>query len=218
MIQICIQCGKEYKTSHSVQQHCGKKCAYKSSRRPLKICEFCNKEYKAKKSTQIHCSQQCANKAHSALWDLPKTKTCEQCGEEYKPAPKWRNRQKYCGLKCRRKAQCGANSHFWKGGVAAKNQIIRTSAEFKQWAKDVKIRDNFTCQICSTRRGPLASHHILCFALYEEYRFDVDNGVCLCSACHAGLESGLRARNVLFIKLNRFLGWRMFNLIKRLVC
>ena len=195
-------------------------------KRTIKICEHCGKEYEPNprhRTTQKVCGQKCKGAACSALMSwLPKTKICVVCGKEFKA----KKHKKTCSLECMGKAignalrgrkrpdESGEKNYFWKGGVTPKHKKIRLSTEHKYWSHEVMVRDNFTCQTCSTRNGPLNSHHILCFSLHEQHRFDVDNGVCLCNSCHTGLESGLRAGNVLFVKLNRFLGWRMWTKLK----
>ena len=50
------------------------------------------------------------------------------------------------------------------------------------WSKLVKIRAKFRCEHCwSTFK--LNSHHIFTRNNYST-RFDLDNGICLCSWCH----------------------------------
>lgn len=52
------------------------------------------------------------------------------------------------------------------------------------WARAVKERDGFTCQVCDATECYLHSHHMDSWDLSEEGRFDVHNGICLCSDCH----------------------------------
>ncbi len=81
--------------------------------------------------------------------------------------------------------QKGEKPANYKGGITPELQRIRNSEEHKAWAKAVKIRDNFTCQMCGKRGGALHSDHILSFAEHPEHRFDLDNGRTLCHSCHA---------------------------------
>jgi len=55
---------------------------------------------------------------------------------------------------------------------------------FEKWAKAVKVRDNFTCQICSRRGVYLESHHLNAWHTFPNERFDLENGSCLCFRCH----------------------------------
>lgn len=52
------------------------------------------------------------------------------------------------------------------------------------WARKVKERDNFYCQICGKSDVYLHSHHCNSWDLFESQRFDVDNGVTLCEKHH----------------------------------
>jgi 5-methylcytosine-specific restriction endonuclease McrA len=80
----------------------------------------------------------------------------------------------------------GERNGNWKGGLTPISKNIKNSTEYKDWAKAVKERDNYTCQQagCGKRGGVLHSDHIKPFALYPELRFDLDNGQTLCEDCH----------------------------------
>lgn len=83
----------------------------------------------------------------------------------------------------------GNKSHFWKGGVSAKNQIIRESLEYRLWREAVFKRDNYTCIWCGTTNCELNADHIKPFAYYPELRFAIDNGRTLCVPCHKTTET-----------------------------
>jgi 5-methylcytosine-specific restriction endonuclease McrA len=53
-----------------------------------------------------------------------------------------------------------------------------------EWAKKVKERDRFQCQICGATSVYLNSHHLFSYAEYEDLRYDVNNGVTLCQYHH----------------------------------
>jgi hypothetical protein len=68
-------------------------------------------------------------------------------------------------------------------GVERKGE--RISAEAKQWAYDVKMRDEFFCHHCGDDSGGnLQAHHIKPFATHPELRLDLSNGITVCEACH----------------------------------
>lgn len=86
----------------------------------------------------------------------------------------------------------GSKNPAWKGGTTSINQIDRKIAEQKQWAIDVKNRDNYTCQCCGKRGGKLRSHHIRLYSLYPKLRIDLKNGITLCATCHKKVHDLLR--------------------------
>ena len=78
----------------------------------------------------------------------------------------------------------GEKNRNWKGGVTAKNKVIRKSSEYENWRRLVFERDNFACMSCGIRGGKLHAHHIVPFSVSEELRFEVSNGMTLCIDCH----------------------------------
>lgn len=58
----------------------------------------------------------------------------------------------------------------------------RSSKEYRTWRVQVIRRDK-QCVICGSKKHRHA-HHINSASYFPEQRFDVDNGVCLCSECH----------------------------------
>jgi hypothetical protein len=87
------------------------------------------------------------------------------------------------------KANSGEKSNLWRGGLSAKNMIIRRSLEYKLWRESVFERDNFTCIWCGQHGGKLEADHIKPFSLYPELRFAIDNGRTLCIPCHKTTET-----------------------------
>lgn len=78
--------------------------------------------------------------------------------------------------------------HFWKGGINGENDTLRHRREYKDWRTFVYERDDYTCQCCGARGGILNAHHINQFADYPECRYDVNNGITLCTKCHDSTE------------------------------
>lgn len=79
----------------------------------------------------------------------------------------------------------GSNNPNWKGGITPKLLSERTSEEYKVWRDEVYKKDWYTCQCCG-KSGDIEknAHHINNFAEHEEQKYDVGNGMCLCSECH----------------------------------
>jgi 5-methylcytosine-specific restriction endonuclease McrA len=79
----------------------------------------------------------------------------------------------------------------WKGGITPLNHLLRTSPRFKQWRIEVFSRDNWTCQNCGKsgrNQTYLEAHHKKPFSEYPEERFNIDNGITLCTECHMLLD------------------------------
>ena len=71
-----------------------------------------------------------------------------------------------------------------------KNRHRTNEAEFRVWSKLVKERDNYTCQTCGDNKGGnLNAHHLNGWNAFPEQRFDLDNGVTLCTDCHKEFHS-----------------------------
>lgn len=85
--------------------------------------------------------------------------------------------------------------NFYIDGRTPERMVIRHSLDYKLWREAVFKRDDFTCKECKQRGIYLEAHHIKPFALFPELRFAIDNGVTLCTSCHAKVDI-LRARTL----------------------
>lgn len=87
-------------------------------------------------------------------------------------------------LEISKEERSGMNSPNWKGGRTSASKSERNSPKFKKWRFGVFDRDRHTCQVCHQVGKYLEGHHIKSFAEYPEFRYDMDNGITLCSSCH----------------------------------
>jgi len=83
----------------------------------------------------------------------------------------------------------GENNPWWKGGITPLNTILRTSAELRNWRREVFKRDDYTCQYCheKSEKGHsiiLNAHHIKSWADFPKERYNLENGIALCYDCH----------------------------------
>ena len=61
--------------------------------------------------------------------------------------------------------------------------------EFARWAREVKIRDRFQCQICDlldvvNKSSYIEAHHLYAYNAYPELREELFNGETLCNFHH----------------------------------
>jgi 5-methylcytosine-specific restriction endonuclease McrA len=62
------------------------------------------------------------------------------------------------------------------------------------WIREVKERDNYTCQVCGKNKTCLGfrqlhAHHIKSKKQHPELMYDLDNGITLCNRCHKTYEN-----------------------------
>ena len=91
------------------------------------------------------------------------------------------------------------NSPVWKGGVAY-SRVERATHEYIVWRASVYARDKYTCQVCGARNGngyevTVNAHHIKNWRDCVTLRYDVNNGITMCSDCHMRFHSIYGERN-----------------------
>ncbi len=91
--------------------------------------------------------------------------------------------------KVKPKEMQGKNNPNWKGGITPLNRKLRNSLMYANWRQNVFLRDNHRCQRCYKYGGYLEAHHIKSFAEHPELRFDLSNGITLCTDCHKIIDN-----------------------------
>lgn len=138
---------------------------------------------------------------------------CENCIKDFIPNRCGRGR--FCSLLCYRKwmvgkphghktcngqeswnkgmklpNQSGLNHHRYiadrtKLAVLSNGEEYRNSSASREWGKQVKNRDKWTCRIADNNcDGRLEAHHILPWSNFPELRYEVNNGITLCHFHH----------------------------------
>lgn len=180
----CVVCNKLFVITrkHSwTKKTCSNICRYSLvsklfSQKIQKECLICNKEFIVQPMRQNakFCSSKCywqnlIGKSRPKEWYI---------NRHFIP---WNKGKKLPNLS---KAMMGENNPAWKGGVYKTNLALRGSPMHKRWSRQVKQRDNYTCQLCGDVGRELNADHIKPFALFPKLRFEVSNGRTLCKPCH----------------------------------
>ncbi len=132
-------------------------------------------------------------------------KSRRTCMERY-GVPNYSQTEKF------RQSFSGENSPAWKGDDVIHGRVERFDPQYRQWRRAVYIRDAYTCQCCGARNKvgnggtvQLHAHHIKNWIDNQEDRFDVDNGITLCSECHYAFHSKYGKHNNTQEQLDEFI-------------
>src|SRR3990167_10642088 len=151
----------------------------------IRKCLNCETEFRTgRKHTGIkYCSRSCW-RIH---WKGKNTHMWGRLGEKsWNFGKKLSEEHKKKISKSRKGKNVGIQNHKWvvDRTLLTKKQERNDSA-YKEWRKNVWIRDNFKCKIknfdCG---GRIESHHILSWIKFPELRYEVNNGITLCHFHH----------------------------------
>lgn len=79
----------------------------------------------------------------------------------------------------------GAKCHLYNHNLTDDERLNRRNlVEVREWRKAVYERDGYKCDICGKVGASLNAHHLNCWSVYPDQRFDVSNGITLCRADH----------------------------------
>lgn len=183
----CERCGNTFTTTpyrvSKNKKFCSFKCKYPEQ--TLKTCKSCNKEFYVRDSEidKQYCSKVCADTGVERNLKLSNSMKIT-----------WQDENKKAnliqGIKRRSSSEEWRQSaHFQKGELHPRykgNKRLREGAsryEYKKWVKDVFKKDDYTCQMCGSKKY-LRAHHIKEWAKYPEFRYEISNGMTLCEDCH----------------------------------
>lgn len=85
-----------------------------------------------------------------------------------------------------KKANSGEKNWKWiKDRSKLKRHNRRNDMAYKDWRRQVWLRDNFKCKIGNPDcKGRIEAHHILPWRDHENIRYEVNNGITLCHFHH----------------------------------
>ncbi len=181
MKKNCLICQNKFSTCLSDikrgrDKYCSRKCYYKSRIGIKRSEETIAKMREAQKGKKSHSWRG----GEISLY-------CLICKKEFKVKICKKDTAKFCSKKCHGKWDSenliGEKARTWKGGLTPINKLIRSLEKSRKWAREIKERDNFICQICYVRGGILRSNHIKKFSDYPELRLSLNNGITICKNC-----------------------------------
>lgn len=121
------------------------------------------------------------------VWNKGTFKTykiiCGTCSIEVDTTQK---NKKYCSEDCYHKSTKREKSYRWiKDRTKVKLDTDRGGPLHKQWSKDVKSRDMWKCKVNDeTCSKVIQAHHILSWKDSVDLRYEISNGITLCSIHH----------------------------------
>lgn len=134
-----------------------------------KVCPQCKIEFQvaAHMTRIVCCSKSCATKLRKP-----------HLGFKASPETKEKQRQAKLGIRGE------AHWNYRDGGKGSKERhYLMGQDEYIQWREFSFIRDNYICQICGSKKS-LQVDHKSPWQLSEERRYDLSNGITMCTDCH----------------------------------
>lgn len=142
-----------------------------------------------KKSTHHFCSKECYMEWMSGRkpYNYARIKTnCDFCGKELsiKRCHLKAYTHHFCNSKCfgewKSENWSGDDSVFWKGGISFDPYTKEFNSKLK---KQIRIRDSFTCQLCSAPEN--GENHTCHHIDYNKKNSKPDNLILLCRLCNS---------------------------------
>ena len=89
-----------------------------------------------------------------------------------------------CGCLHKESVARGKNHPYYNPSISEQQRDdSRKSSRYENWKRAVSHRDGYACVLCGEQES-IHVHHLYSFTEYPEYRYDIDNGVILCTYHH----------------------------------
>lgn len=185
---VCQQCKSGFtalaRTGPRVPKYCSRTCGNLARNKQVeRTCPQCGKLFKVFRylqNIQKHCSQTCAG----VLSRTRVEKECRNCGKRFFKAASQFNYFKGAGRYCSRPCvRAGLAKIAVDKPISDRYGRTKRKAD-KEWKREVRERDQFTCQRCGKVDPYIHAHHVATRARRPDLKHDVSNGKCLCGSCH----------------------------------
>lgn len=128
-----------------------------------------------------------------------KFESCPICGKPVWVVPIARDSAHCCSMECSKKwrkmSYRGDGNPNWRDGIGKEPYSFDFDNKLKY---QIKVRDNFTCQLCSyADRNKLATHHID----YDKENSNPNNLITLCRSCNGKVNANREYWQKYFIQL-----------------
>lgn len=101
----------------------------------------------------------------------------------------------------------GENHYNYNPNLTDEERIEgRSNKKNEIWRKAIYKRDNYLCKKCNTKHKTLNAHHINNYSSNKKERFNLKNGITLCSDCHNMFHQIYGKENNTIVQLNEYLG------------
>jgi len=200
--KICLQCGKEFKTTeYKIKINKGKYCSVECYRISL-IGKKLTKEQKMNiglsntgkkhphtKETKLKIRKARKGKIGNNKGKHWKIKDTSNMNKDKigKPSPmKGKNLSKETREKIGNSLRGEKSPLYIKDRTKLKkSEKKHLDTKYKYWMLEVKKRDNWICKLSDSEcNGRIEAHHILNWIDYPEERYNINNGITLCQFHH----------------------------------
>lgn len=173
--KTCQQCGKEFSRKA------------KNANRDWTQKRFCGRSCATRNMGKKNAGSTAWNKGKPAPWAIGEKnvnwnggKVCIDCGKKLNNGKKINKTKDRC-RKCSSKFYSGENSWNFKHGKSKS----RHSYDYLLWRNAVYKRDHYHCAMCSKHCAKdIEAHHIMRYVDAPDWKYDLCNGITLCSECH----------------------------------
>lgn len=167
------------------------------------MCKICSKNY----LKRVDCIKTWSGRCLSCAGSI-KTKgtirvprnSCKLCGK----TSYWIKLEPFLCKACYTKNPIKGEDHYkWKADrTTLANRQERNDMAYKEWRKQVRVRDGFMCKMQNGDcNGKIEAHHILSWKEYPELRYQINNGITLCHAHHPRKRAEEKRLAPVFTKL-----------------